>query len=231
MGIRKKEWPAPEEICRTADEWTKKYRISFSGLDIIDDSPETIDKPRWNVARIFPSRAKIWQQREEILAFLEVIHKLNLHGPAVEIGLDEGGTHFIWRQLFNKVVSVEIDINKCVKVISTHHPDEKSHIVCGDSADFRTAIKVKEILGKIDMLFIDGDHQYASILCDYKAFSGLVKNGGIIAFHDTLGRHPSHLGVVRFLAQLSDGLIDGKKHNIVQIDRAGTGISYEIVKE
>lgn len=49
-----------------------------------------------------------------------------------------------------------------------------------------TVIKAKEILKdkKVDFLFIDGDHRYQAIKEDYNLYSSLVREGGIIAFHD-----------------------------------------------
>ena len=220
----------PEEILKIADEWTKKYIVSIPCLVIIDESPEIIEEPRWHVAPVYPSKAKIFQQREEIKVFLQVLYDLNISGTAVEVGLDQGGTHLIWKQIFDKVVTIEIDINKCVRFLAIEKPDENSVVFCADSADSATADKLKEYVNSIDMLFIDGDHQYSSVLCDYNCYSKLVRPGGVIGFHDTLGRHPSHLGVVKFLQKLENGMIDGKKHKLIQIVIDGTGISYEIVE-
>jgi len=49
-----------------------------------------------------------------------------------------------------------------------------------------TLLKVKEIIKdkKIDFLFIDGDHRYEAIKNDYNLYSPLVRDGGVIAFHD-----------------------------------------------
>ena len=38
---------------------------------------------------------------------------------------------------------------------------------------------------QIDILFIDGSHEYESVLFDYKTFSPFVRKGGLIIFHDT----------------------------------------------
>lgn len=48
---------------------------------------------------------------------------------------------------------------------------------------------IKEFNTPIDILFIDGDHDYNSVLRDYKDWSKLVKKGGFIAFHDVGGSH------------------------------------------
>lgn len=224
------KWPTPEKVCAHIGDWTKKYVVMQSNLTILDDAPEVIKEPRWHVSEVFPSRGKIFQQREEFLEFLRVVCQANLHGVVVEVGLDQGGTHMSWRFLFEQVVTLEIDVNKCVKFLATNRVDSKSKIICADSSDERTGEMLKKMFKSVDLVFIDGDHQYSSVLCDYKCLGGLVRKGGIIAFHDTIGRHPSHLGVVKFLKKLVQGKIDGRKHNLTLISREGTGISYEIVQ-
>jgi len=229
-AMSNKKWPTPEEVCAYLDKWTKNYLVKVQNLVIVDDAPTMIKEPRWHVSEVFPSRGKIFQQREEFLEFLKVVCAAGLHDVAIEVGLDQGGTHMGWRQLFEQVASIEIDINKCVKFLATNKVDSRSMIICADSCDEKTAKILKKTYKSVDLVFIDGDHQYSSVLCDYKCLSGLVKKGGIIGFHDTIGRHPSHLGVVKFIKKLISGEIDGRKHNIQLISKNGTGISYEIVE-
>ena len=47
----------------------------------------------------------------------------------------------------------------------------------------------------IDILFIDGSHEYHDVKADFEAFFPFVKAGGIIAFHDIKGKWE---GVIRF---------------------------------
>lgn len=43
----------------------------------------------------------------------------------------------------------------------------------------------KQLAGKsIDLLFIDGDHSYEGVKKDFEMYGGLVRSGGMIAFHD-----------------------------------------------
>lgn len=47
----------------------------------------------------------------------------------------------------------------------------------------------------INLLFIDGNHDYEAVLQDYEQWSPLVKPGGMIAFHDVvLGENPDPVG-------------------------------------
>jgi len=39
----------------------------------------------------------------------------------------------------------------------------------------------------VELLFIDGDHAYEAVLADFRAWFPKVVDGGVIAFHDTIG--------------------------------------------
>jgi cephalosporin hydroxylase len=54
----------------------------------------------------------------------------------------------------------------------------------GSSFDQNTIDVVKTTVGKVDILFIDGDHSYNGVLNDFKNYSDMVKNGGYIVFDD-----------------------------------------------
>ncbi len=43
---------------------------------------------------------------------------------------------------------------------------------------------VKNNVGEIDILFIDGDHTYKGVINDFENYSKLVKKGGYIIFDD-----------------------------------------------
>lgn len=51
----------------------------------------------------------------------------------------------------------------------------------------------------IDVLFIDGSHEYEDVKADFEAFYPHVKKGGIIAFHDIKGKWD---GVIRYWAEV-----------------------------
>ena len=70
--------------------------------------------------------------------------------------------------------------------------------IVGDSHDRAIVECLKERLAgrPIDLLFIDGDHSYASVKQDYEFYSPLTRH--IVAFHDMIGTE----GVARFWAEL-----------------------------
>ena len=53
----------------------------------------------------------------------------------------------------------------------------------------------------IDVLFIDGSHEYNDVKADFEAFYPKVKKGGIIAFHDIKGMWQ---GVTRFWNEIKE---------------------------
>lgn len=65
----------------------------------------------------------------------------------------------------------------------------------------------------IDFLFIDGDHQTASVLADYWHWSPLVRSGGLIAFHDIYG--PPAIKVNSAIAMI----VANEKHKLKEIWR------------
>lgn len=49
---------------------------------------------------------------------------------------------------------------------------------------------VKTFHDKLDMLFIDGNHEYESVLQDFRDWTPLLKHGGYLAFHDVSFNNP-----------------------------------------
>lgn len=109
----------------------------------------------------------------------------------VEIGTYEGGTSLIWAQLASDLV-VTCDINppgprgELVRAFPPRGSDCKVSILTGDSHSAEFAARVEKELGgkQVDFLFIDGDHREAGVEADYRAYRHLVREGGIIGFHD-----------------------------------------------
>ena len=64
--------------------------------------------------------------------------------------------------------------------------DMKSSFIFGSSHDPSSVEKLEKILKgkKLDLLFIDGDHNYKSVLSDWLLYKEFVVKGGIIAFDD-----------------------------------------------
>ena len=68
-------------------------------------------------------------------------------------------------------------------------------LICGDSTDKKTINNVKS-LGKFDLIFIDGGHDYNTVKKDFDNYKTLINSSGIIVFHDI--KSNLDLGVPKF---------------------------------
>ena len=145
------------------------------------------------------------QIKSEIKALIEFLQEKNLKN-VLEIGTFMGSTLFLFSQIVAEgsiIISVDlpggthgggyprwrIPIYKSFPLLRN-----KLFLIRKDSHELSTLNKVKKILkhNKLDFLFIDGDHSYNGIKKDFMLYSQLVKENGIIAFHDIV-IHPPKL--------------------------------------
>ena len=70
------------------------------------------------------------------------------------------------------------------------------HLIDGDSRSIavRKAVEAAACGQPIDVLFIDGDHTYEGVRSDYVNYRELVRDGGVIAFHDIVDDHRTRFG-------------------------------------
>ncbi len=85
---------------------------------------------------------------------------------------------------------------------------QKQFLFRADSHEDSTLALVKDTLKdqKLDFLFIDGDHTYEGVKKDFEMYSPLVKNGGVVAFHDIVNGPEDYVGgVPRFWREIKPG--------------------------
>ena len=75
-------------------------------------------------------------------------------------------------------------------------PGMDVHLIDGDSGSTAVRDAVKHAAGGelIDVLFIDGDHRYDGVRSDFLNYRDLVRDGGVIAFHDIVDDHEARFG-------------------------------------
>jgi predicted O-methyltransferase YrrM len=122
----------------------------------------------------------------------------------VEIGSFKGGTLSAWCKVAAPdAILVSVDLPAEYGTPST--PDElrslardrqRVEVVRADSHADETRAEVEAALGDraVDFLMIDGDHTYEGVRRDFELYAPLVRDGGVIAFHDVLP-HPKVPGV------------------------------------
>jgi predicted O-methyltransferase YrrM len=143
------------------------------------------------------------QVRSEFQRFAEIVARLNPKS-LLEIGTNRGGTLCVLSRLSapdGTIISLDLpggEFGGGYKWFhapifkSFPHANQKLHLLRGDSHSVQMEIAVREIVGtgKLDLLFIDGDHTYNGVKQDFETYSALVRPGGIVAFHDIV-EHPS----------------------------------------
>ena len=123
----------------------------------------------------------------------------------VEIGSFYGGTLWHWikyNELLKRIMSIDLSIppsdnrynemNSSKKLWPCWIKNEISfNFFEGSSHDPSMINAVKSRINKeyglCDMLFIDGDHLYNSVKKDWNNYRDLVRPGGWIVFHDSVG--------------------------------------------
>jgi len=168
----------------------------------------------------------IQQNRNEIKEFVEYLNGGHNSGTILEIGLGYyGSTHFLWRMIFDKVITIENKNNRIREFglnIQKYYgkwilDDGKSYFIHGNSNDPKTIRNLYELTNEVDIIFIDALHSYESVLTDWLVYSPRVKKDGIVAFHDCEKRFPHRKGVADFIDELECGNIDGKKYHMNKI--------------
>ena len=128
------------------------------------------------------------QVDDEIAAFLDFAEGAHPRWIC-EIGTAKGGTMFLLMRALpsaTRFIGIDLYVKNRILLKRLRRPGQRLRLIDGDSHDERTLRKVKRILGgeRLDVLFIDGDHTYEGALLDFLLYRELVREGGLIAFHD-----------------------------------------------
>lgn len=108
----------------------------------------------------------------------------------LEIGCYAGGSSCLMLQKPDiTVIAIDTGVVISQQVVQNHVAklntlNNKFYYIEASSQLESTVEQVKKIADSIDLLFIDGDHSYAGVMCDYNLWSKMVKSGGYIVFDD-----------------------------------------------
>lgn len=140
----------------------------------------------------------IVQLPEEVLKFHAFVRDKS---PRVicEIGTAAGGHFYMLSRSFPTVstligVDLQVGNRRLLQRLAPAGVDV--HLISGDSTSAPVINAVRRAVGDrgIDVLFIDGDHRYSGVRSDYLNYQGLVRDGGIVAFHDIVPDQMSRNG-------------------------------------
>jgi len=128
------------------------------------------------------------QITSEIAAALEFIGSASPK-VMVEIGTLNGGTSLLFGRFLPTIetmvcVDLHVKNKELLKLLAS--PKQQWRFFDMPSYAEETVERVTKFLGgrPIDALFIDGDHRYEGVKQDFLRYRPLVREGGIILFHD-----------------------------------------------
>ena len=177
----------------------------------------------------------IAQKREEIRWLFELV-RAERPRVVLEIGLDLGGTFFMWsRAAASDAYLLAID-TKPVGRFGMWSPfslvrrgfavgsQRVTLLMNSDSHDETTRQRIAALLDgrAVDFLFIDGDHSCKGVWQDFETYSPFVAPGGLVAFHD-VSQNPAEQtkGVAQFWREFT---VEHETEERVVNDEPGFGI-------
>lgn len=146
-----------------------------------------------------PEHLRLAQGKQELEKFCSILQTLDSRNICLEVGVFYGGTFYVWKQLFEHVVGIDVNQEYCDLVAAQleqyGYDIATSHFICGSSQATETLAKTKEYLNgkQIDLLFIDGAHGYEALKMDFEYYLPLVRIGGIVAMHDVGDENAPHM--------------------------------------
>jgi len=109
----------------------------------------------------------------EIGAYAGASAALMLHNPKVNVfSIDIG------------IPVKQEDVCKNISIFFDCENKKRFYYIEGNSQAEETKLKLLNKIKKVNILFIDGDHSYDSVIKDFEMYSGLVSKNGYIIFDD-----------------------------------------------
>lgn len=164
------------------------------------------------------------QHAEEFWSMLDILSK-NGTKRVLEIGSAAGGTLPFFDQLVGLgglVIGMEPDTDGGFSAISpkysSYKPLSSLNALNGFSWDPRIYQLVIDLVGdqKLDFMFIDGDHTYEGANRDFEYYKPLVREGGIVGFHD--------VAIMPECRKAFEEAAIGRKHEILPVHYMGIGL-------
>lgn len=163
------------------------------------------------------SRIDSVQIGDEICALFDLVRQHDVR-CACEIGSFLGGTLCMMTRLLPEdaaIFSVDWpEVSDGPRPRASRKPfhegfareGQRVTVLYGDSHAVQTVEALETALAGrlLDFLFIDGDHSLEGVRADFELYSPLVREGGLIAFHDVTPNDGANFGVPEFWESIRD---------------------------
>jgi cephalosporin hydroxylase len=148
--------------------------------------------------QIASDRFGLYQQREEILGFIDFVAGRSPRF-ACEVGTWMCGTTFLLAKRLPSLsilIGVDRELQNEEPLRALAAPRLGLDLIEGLSTDPATLESVRAALdgNELDLLFVDGGHRYDIVRADFLAYRQLVRDGGLIAFHDIVPDYRCRFG-------------------------------------
>jgi predicted O-methyltransferase YrrM len=213
-------------------------RVERAAREVAANGPRTLDEALDYAYNARPARLTIApnQVASELREFLQLVREEQPRA-VLEIGTALGGTLFLLtRAAAPDATIVSIDLSGDLRFgggrVAQRRPlfeafaldEQQVFFLAGDSHDpeMRRRVEAKLRGRPVDVLMIDGDHTEDGVRHDFELYSGLVRPGGLIAFHDIVDGRPDLVGgVPRFWRSVKT---DGARELVEDPGQGGWGI-------
>jgi len=156
----KKIWKKETEldiITRKFEKWTNEKKQKYKIKEFLEPDFIPIEKDTSHCYAI-------QQVKKEIFEFAKIILERSLTHTILEIGLGyHGGTHIFWKLIFDKVITIEIDMKNIKRFVINENISNRDIFIIGNSNSLEILRKVINKVKSVDVLFIDGNHKYGSV--------------------------------------------------------------------
>jgi predicted O-methyltransferase YrrM len=171
------------------------------------------------------------QKRSELIDFAALAKDAQPRA-VLEIGTGAGGTLFMlaWASAPDaRILSLDLRIHpKARRRLYRSFATQPQHLTAieADSHRDATRAQVERFFDgrALDLLFIDGAHDYDSVRRDFELYAPLVRDGGIVAFHDIVDGPPEAVGGVPQLWREVRSTLDAPRELVESWEQGGFGI-------
>ena len=199
----------------TWDDLTPLTTSSARTLAVVETMEHTTAVAVMAEAARAVAQERAFQKPDELGALADLlVGRLPAAPRILELGVGDGGTAWLWRQLWPEAEIIGVDVHRLAPCEGCTHgqahngcPNRRisralSRKIHANSIHDRVYVLAQledeRSLPRFDFLHIDGDHTLEGVTSDFETYHPLVREGGLTAIHDTLG-YPS---VARFCTRL-----------------------------
>lgn len=157
---------------------------------------------RRKIGPVFPKEAEM----------LFALTRMLMPETVLEIGVGLAGSTITLAEALRlngrgRLVGLDLSqgsIARTRRLLRYHGLDSLADFVLGDSHSPDTRDHLRQMLGQVDILFIDGDHTFEGCRMDFEMYEPLLRPSGIIVFHDSGVFSPTERALLDLVSMMTE---------------------------